>query len=798
MAPGRSGAPFQRLRVVVVLLVPVAVSLFEAGRSALRPDGAAIGCWVLPNASVSFSGALDPGCPLRAYERIVHASSSSIAVPIQHRDQLLPFLRSGGGVVVVSASRGGQRRAVSIPIFDEPTYARISRFVIAAAFSGLLSILALTLVTRAEAPAAIPIALISGLTAAYLVGVLCPGWTRGYDVSRIVVQAVAPATVVHLALVFPRRRRIVERASGVLTVVYVLAACLATFEVSMILRNNALWEVADRIVGMMVIASASCLGVAGYLTTHESDSARERVEALVLMVGSGLVVAVITLLSVGVGSSLPTASRRTIATATILLLALITYLVTRYGLVDIPRAVRWGASYVVYTAVVAGPAFGGLMLARPWLPPEVAAIDPALFFGAVFVTLVVLERLRRASWGAVESWVTPWSPKLEALRARHARQSATAEDADAAIRTLTRTLVAGLEPRGAAAFLRLAGTGWRLASAEGEAPLHGGAASTAAELLEASDLMLRSGSRVARGVLYIDQIPGQSDPRVRLLRECGVGLVCGLRSGEALLGLVLLAFPERSWMLSSDHIAFVDQACAQASLAIHNARLHDEVLASTRMAAIGHAAAGLAHDLGRPIGEIFVEADPRSSTAAEIAPAGRLSTIRSLAGECLDQLERFAAEGKQAGSLPTGVARLPVVLEGAADRMAHLRDGRRPVMRMAPDLPMIPDGRSLQRVVENLLENAFEWTRPEDPVELCAAADRTSAVIRVIDRGAGMVPDVAERAFEPFYSRRSGTGIGLTSCQDIVRGLGGHMEMYSIAGKGTEVRVAVPHMGRGT
>jgi CheY-like chemotaxis protein len=66
--------------------------------------------------------------------------------------------------------------------------------------------------------------------------------------------------------------------------------------------------------------------------------------------------------------------------------------------------------------------------------------------------------------------------------------------------------------------------------------------------------------------------------------------------------------------------------------------------------------------------------------------------------------------------------------------------------------------------------------------------------LRVRDTGVGMAPDVAARAFEPFFTTRAGqgTGLGLATVYGIVRQAGGHAAIMSRPGEGTMVEVHLP------
>jgi two-component system phosphate regulon sensor histidine kinase PhoR len=118
-------------------------------------------------------------------------------------------------------------------------------------------------------------------------------------------------------------------------------------------------------------------------------------------------------------------------------------------------------------------------------------------------------------------------------------------------------------------------------------------------------------------------------------------------------------------------------------------------------------------------------------------------------------------------------------------------------------LTAMADGRALEQVVVNLVDNAIKYTA-SGSVELRAEASGEAAVLTVTDTGPGIEPHHLARLFERFYRvdpgrarEAGGTGLGLAIAKHLVQGMHGEIDVQSGA-SGTRFTVRLPAAGGGS
>ncbi len=142
-------------------------------------------------------------------------------------------------------------------------------------------------------------------------------------------------------------------------------------------------------------------------------------------------------------------------------------------------------------------------------------------------------------------------------------------------------------------------------------------------------------------------------------------------------------------------------------------------------------------------------------------------------------------------------ARLPAPRLEDVDWPAFLETLRNTVQyRLLDPVPEIRcrvDAAQFEQVLINLLKNAHESGSPADKVTLRIEQPDGLTRFIVSDAGGGASDTVLQNALLPFYStKKSGTGLGLPLCREIVEAHGGRLSLSNRDRQGLEVQIAIP------
>ncbi|QSQ24649.1 PAS domain-containing protein [Pyxidicoccus parkwayensis] len=229
--------------------------------------------------------------------------------------------------------------------------------------------------------------------------------------------------------------------------------------------------------------------------------------------------------------------------------------------------------------------------------------------------------------------------------------------------------------------------------------------------------------------------------------------------------------------------------------------LEDQLLRAEKLATVGVLAAGVAHEIGTPLGIIRGHAEymlqkaagtdqPRAQGLGAIVT--QIDRVSRIIRQLLD-LSRLQPARARAVSLAPVVRGLQDLLDVEAERRRVRFEVDVP--ERLPDLAADPD--QLQQVLLNLTLNSCDACSAGGFVRLsaCEGTEADVVEIRIQDDGRGIAPEHLHQVFDPFFTtkkRGQGTGLGLTLVAQIVRNHGGRVEVDSKPGQGTLVTLRWP------
>jgi signal transduction histidine kinase/DNA-binding response OmpR family regulator len=199
-----------------------------------------------------------------------------------------------------------------------------------------------------------------------------------------------------------------------------------------------------------------------------------------------------------------------------------------------------------------------------------------------------------------------------------------------------------------------------------------------------------------------------------------------------------------------------------------------------------------------PLEEVLAEEGPPARDRIELAHRNGVRLLRLVNG--LLDFSRIEAGRVRAAFAPTDLAAYNGEI-ASSFRSTMERAGLDLVIRAEPlPSPIFLDGEMWEKVLLNLLSNAFKFTfTGAVTVETALSADQRFAEVRVSDTGIGVEPDQLPRLFERFHRIEGvrgrsfeGSGIGLALVQELVRLHGGSVAVESTPGRGTRFTVSLP------
>jgi two-component system NtrC family sensor kinase len=236
------------------------------------------------------------------------------------------------------------------------------------------------------------------------------------------------------------------------------------------------------------------------------------------------------------------------------------------------------------------------------------------------------------------------------------------------------------------------------------------------------------------------------------------------------------------------------------------AHIDARLLQSSKMAALGKMAAGVAHEINNPLMLIQENAGWIRDLLADEEPAKMVNY-----GDIMDstaKIEGHVARAKGITQRMLGFGRrmnpgrveimVNFLVEQAMEMLKAEAAARNIEIsrHFDPHVPVIlSDQAQLEQVFINIIDNAIDAIGRDGKVEISTESRADGVRISFADSGPGMDEETRRHIFDPFFTTKKvgeGTGLGLAICFSILEKLGGRIEVVSRPGLGATFIVTLP------
>ena len=231
--------------------------------------------------------------------------------------------------------------------------------------------------------------------------------------------------------------------------------------------------------------------------------------------------------------------------------------------------------------------------------------------------------------------------------------------------------------------------------------------------------------------------------------------------------------------------------------------MQNQLIQSAKLAAVGEMTSGIAHELKTPlagISTILSGVELAKQLHQEIDMDATCSRVNLLVQRCsaiIDHMRNYSRRTEETHSQTQIINQLLkntlLLVEPQLKRI-----GGKLKLNLGHDLPfVVGNDIQLEQVFINLCNNACDAMEQSEEriltIQSMAVGDEV--LVRVIDTGTGMRPEVQERIFESFFTTKSsakGTGLGMSISQNIIEQHKGQIRFNSELGRGTTFEIYLP------
>jgi signal transduction histidine kinase len=267
----------------------------------------------------------------------------------------------------------------------------------------------------------------------------------------------------------------------------------------------------------------------------------------------------------------------------------------------------------------------------------------------------------------------------------------------------------------------------------------------------------------------------------------------------------LVLYSERAPIFADDDVQLAQLLADQCAIVLESRRLGVEAAEARAKEEAARLKedfiSAAAHDLKTPLTTLVAQAQTLERRMRSGNPP-ELSGVERIAREA-KRLQHLVEEMLEASRIEQGALQLQLervdLIDLVHDVTLRHPEGARVRVEASGPAAGRYDRARIERLVENLVENAAKYSPPGVPIDVRVHRNGGEVLISVTDHGIGIPPADQQRIFQRFeratnVNDRSypGTGLGLYICRGIAEGHGGRIWVESAVGAGSTFHVALP------
>jgi putative PEP-CTERM system histidine kinase len=260
---------------------------------------------------------------------------------------------------------------------------------------------------------------------------------------------------------------------------------------------------------------------------------------------------------------------------------------------------------------------------------------------------------------------------------------------------------------------------------------------------------------------------------------------------DRLVGAIVLARPRIERRLDWEDFDLLRVAGQQLASYLAEQAGQQALMDASRFDEFNRRMAFVMHDIKNLASQLsLLSANAQKHADNPAFRADMLVTLRNSTEKLNALLARLSRYGAGQGQEVREVD-LASLAKGIAERFKSVH----PVaITKAEPVIVLADVESLEQALIHLVQNAIDASGKQDPVFLDVHSDGLAGQINVVDSGSGMSPEfVRNGLFKPFVSsKQGGFGIGAFEAREMIRSMGGRVNVESREGVGSRFSVVLP------